>query len=117
MENRDAMLVVTTFDPPPGRDLERVLGPCWGIAVRSRNVFGTLRGVWQSFRGGEVIDFTQLATESRDYAVRRLMHHASELGANAVLGMRFDSVDLLQNTTEVLAYGTAVVLSPSRDVR
>lgn len=102
--------ILTTFDAPPGTIIERIVGPCWGITVRSRSVVGTACAGCQQFFGGEISALTQLATESRSEAMNRLEKHAMAMGANAVLGMRFDSGDLMQNTNEIVAYGTAVVL-------
>lgn len=102
--------IVTTFDPPPGREVERVLGPCWGITVRSRSVVGTACAGCQTFFGGEISALTKLAQDSRSEAMHRLEHNAIAMGADAVLAMSFDSGDLMQNTNEIVAYGTAVKL-------
>jgi uncharacterized protein YbjQ (UPF0145 family) len=102
--------ILTTFDAPPGSEIVRVLGACWGLTVRSRSVVGTACAGCQQVFGGEISALTTLASESRNEAMRRLEQHALSLGANAVLGMRFDSGDLMQNTNEIVAYGTAVVL-------
>ena len=103
--------IVTTFDAPPGYDLVRVLGPCWGVTVRSRSIVGTACAGCQQVFGGEISALTQLANESRNQAMERLEGNAIAMGANAVLGMRFDSGELMQNTNEIVAYGTAVVLA------
>lgn len=108
-----AIPVLTTFDPPPGHVIERVIGPCWGITVRSRSVVGTACAGCQQLFGGEITALTQLATDSRNVAMERLEQHAVAMGANAVLGMRFDSGELMQNTNEIVAYGTAVVIAPA----
>jgi uncharacterized protein YbjQ (UPF0145 family) len=105
--------ILTTFDPPPGYEVEAVVGPCWGITVRSRSVVGTFCAGCQQFFGGEITMLTELASDSRNEAMNRLEKHAREMGANAVLGMRFDSSELMQNTNEIVAYGTAVRLRPS----
>jgi uncharacterized protein YbjQ (UPF0145 family) len=105
--------VLTTFDAPPGYVIQRVVGPCWGITVRSRSVVGTACAGCQQFFGGEISALTALATESRNVAMQRLEKHAVEQGANAVLAMRFDSGELMQNTNEIVAYGTAVVIAPA----
>lgn len=102
--------VLTTFDAPPGWVIDRVVGPCWGITVRSRSVVGTFCAGCQQFFGGEISFLTKLATDSRNEAMDRLEKHALQQGANAVLAMRFDSGELMQNTNEIVAYGTAVVL-------
>jgi len=104
--------ISTTFDPPPGFAVERVIGPVWGITVRSRSVVGTACAGCQTFVGGEITAFTELATESRNQALHRLETAAVQLGADAVLAMSFDSSELMQNTNEIVAYGTAVKLRP-----
>lgn len=102
--------ILTTFDPPPGSTLTRVIGPCWGITVRSRSVVGQTCAGCQTFLGGEITALTELASDTRNEAMDRLERHAMEMGGNAILGMRFDSSELMQNTNEIVAYGTAVVL-------
>ena len=109
---RHEIPILTTFDPPQGWAVERVVGPCWGITVRSRSVVGTTCAGCQTFFGGEITMFTELANDSRNEAMARLEQHAREMGGNAVLGVRFDSSELMQNTNEIVAYGTAVVLRP-----
>jgi len=107
---RHAIPIVSTFDPPPGWAVDRVIGPCWGITVRSRSVFGTTCAGCQTLFGGEITMFTELANDTRNEAMARLEQHAREMGANAVLGFRFDSSELMQNTNEIVAYGTAVLI-------
>jgi uncharacterized protein YbjQ (UPF0145 family) len=105
--------ILTTFDAPPGMVIVRIVGPCWGITVRSRSVVGTACAGCQQIFGGEISALTELATESRNVAMHRLEEHALAQGANAVLAMRFDSGELMQNTNEIVAYGTAVVIGPA----
>jgi len=105
--------ILTTFDAPPGFEIVQVVGPCWGITVRSRSIFGTACAGCQQIFGGEIAALTELATDSRNQAMSRLEAHALAQGANGVLGMRFDSGELMQNTNEIVAYGTAVVLRAS----
>ena len=100
--------VVTTFDPPPGWKIHSILGPCWGITVRSRSIGGQFVAGLQTLGGGEITMYTELANLSRNQALERLEAHALHLGANMVLAMRFDSSDLAANTNEIVAYGTAV---------
>lgn len=102
--------ILTTFEPPPGMRVERVVGPCWGITVRSRSVVGQACAGCQTIFGGEITALTELASDSRNEAMDRLEKHAVQMGANAILGMRFDSGELMQNTNEIVAYGTAVVV-------
>lgn len=102
--------ILSTFEPPPGFEIERVLGPCWGITVRSRSFVGTACAGCQTFFGGEITALTKLASDSRTEAMHRLENNAVAMGADAVLAMRFDSGELMQNTNEIVAYGTAVKL-------
>ena len=105
--------ILTTFEAPPGTEIEKVIGPCWGITVRSRSVVGTACAGCQQVFGGEITALTELATESRNVAMDRIEQNAISQGANAILGMRFDSGELMQNTNEIVAYGTAVKLRPA----
>jgi len=104
------ILITTTRFAPPGAEVEAVLGPCWGITVRSRSVIGQACAGCQTFAGGEITALTKLATDSRNEAMDRLEAHAISMGANAVFGLMFDSGELMQNTNEIVAYGTAVRL-------
>ena len=104
------MPLLCTFDPPPGFEIESVIGPVWGITVRSRSVVGTTCAGCQTFVGGEITAFTHLANVSRNEAMERLESNAKIMGADAVLSLRFDSSELMQNTNEIVAYGTAVKL-------
>jgi uncharacterized protein YbjQ (UPF0145 family) len=107
---RHSIPILTTFDPPPGTAIERVVGPCWGITVRSRSIVGQACAGCQMFFGGEISMLTKLAADSRNEAIDRLERHALELGADCILAMSFDSGELMQNTNEIVAYGTAVKL-------
>ncbi len=109
------MPILSTFDPPPGYEIERILGPCWGIAVRSRSLVGTACAGCQQVVGGEITMLTDLAYSSRNQAMDRLESHARSMGANAILAMRFDSSELMQNTNEIVAYPTAVVIRPKAE--
>jgi uncharacterized protein YbjQ (UPF0145 family) len=106
--------ILTTFEAPPGSEIAHVVGPCWGITVRSRSIVGTACAGCQQIFGGEIAALTSLATDSRNQAMSRLEAHAIQQGANAVLAMRFDSGELMQNTNEIVAYGTAVILRPKQ---
>jgi uncharacterized protein YbjQ (UPF0145 family) len=101
------MIVATTNDLPGYRVVE-VLGVVRGITVRSRSVFGTIGGALQSLVGGNLSLFTTLAETSRQEAMDLMIQHAEEHGANAVIGMRYDSNEITDGVTEMLAYGTAV---------
>src|SRR5260370_42012532 len=106
--------IMTTFEPPPGSEIARVLGPVWGVTVRSRSIVGTACAGCQQIFGGEISALTALATDSRNEAMHRLERSAIAMGANAALAMRFDSGELMQNTNEIVAYGTAVKLRPKQ---
>jgi len=101
------MIVATTNDLPGYRIVE-VLGVVRGITVRSRSVFGTIGGALQSLVGGNLSLFTTLAETSRQEAMNLMIQHAQEHGANAVIAMRYDSNEITDGITEMLAYGTAV---------
>ena len=101
------MIVATTNDLPGYRVVE-VLGLVRGITVRSRSVVGTIGGALQSLVGGNLSLFTTLAETSRQEALDLMIRHAEEHGANAVIAMRYDSNEITDGITEMLAYGTAV---------
>ena len=103
------MIVVTTNDLP-GYRIVRVIGLVRGITVRSRSVIGTLGGALQSVVGGNLSIFTNLAETARQEALDLMVQHAEQQGANAVIAMRYDSNDITDGITEMLAYGTAVVV-------
>lgn len=107
-----AVAVSTTFDIP-GFQVTSYRGSCYGLVVRS---MGLTKGIGASFRalaGGEVGQYTRLLEDSRRHALDRMMENAQTLGANAVIGMRFDSSEIGQQLTEIVAYGTAVVVEPA----
>jgi len=105
-------MVSTTFDLP-GHDVVRNLGLVRGIVVRSRSIVGTIGASLQTLVGGDITLFTQLCEDTRRDAFEAMLQHAAELGANAVLGVRYDATEIMQGVTEVLAYGTAVVVKPN----
>src|SRR6185295_5892409 len=105
--------VSTTFDLP-GMRVKRNLGVVRGIVVRSRSVFGTIGASLQTLVGGNISLFSDLCEQTRNDAFEIMLQHAAELGANAVIGMRYDATEIMQGVTEVLAYGTAVVVEPAQ---
>jgi uncharacterized protein YbjQ (UPF0145 family) len=105
------MLIVTTNDIP-GHRVVRTLGVVRGITVRSRNVVSDAIGGVQSMLGGRVGAYVKLAEAARQEAYDDLITHAREMGANAILAMRYDANEIMPGITEVLAYGTAVVVEP-----
>jgi len=104
--------ISTTFDLP-GYTVEQTLGLCWGVIVRSVGTIKGISGSFRSLRAGEVPQYTEVVTEARHTAMERLIEHAKQLGANAVLGARFDSSDVGDALAEIVAYGTAAVVRPS----
>jgi uncharacterized protein YbjQ (UPF0145 family) len=105
--------LVTTGLEFQGYKITKYLGLVRGITVRSRSIVGTFGGMLQTLGGGNITLFTELCEESRGEAYDLLMAHAKERGANAVIGMRYDATELMSGVTEVLAYGTAVVVERS----
>lgn len=105
------MIVVTTNDLP-GYRVVRQLGVVRGITVRSRSVVGNIGAAIQIFFGGNITVYTKLAEQTRQEAFDLLIQHAKEMGANAVLAMRYDANEIAAAVTEVLAYGSAVVVEP-----
>ena len=105
------MLIVTTNDVP-GHRVVKTLGLVRGITVRSRNAISDMVGGLQSMLGGRVGAYVKLAEASRAEAYDELVAHAQGMGANAVIAMRYEANDIMEGVTEVLAYGTAVVVEP-----
>jgi uncharacterized protein YbjQ (UPF0145 family) len=102
-------LTTTTFTLD-GYRIVQTLGVVRGITVRSRNIFGTIGGSLQTLFGGNISLFTELCERAREEAFEMMVRHAEMEGANAVIGIRYDAAELMQGVTEVLCYGTAVVV-------
>lgn len=98
-----------------GYQISRNLGVVRGIIVRSRSIFGTIGAGLQTLVGGNISLLTDLCEKTRADSFNLMLQHAEQLGANAVIGIRYDATELMQGVTEVLAYGTAVVAQPKRD--
>jgi uncharacterized protein YbjQ (UPF0145 family) len=105
----DHNLITTAFEID-GYKIIKNLGIIRGITVRSRNVFATIGASFQTLVGGNITLFTELCEKTRLEAFELMVKHAEEIGANAVVGMRYDANDVMSGVTEVLAYGTAVVV-------
>jgi uncharacterized protein YbjQ (UPF0145 family) len=105
------MLVVTT-ENVPGHQVVQVKGQVFGVVVRSRGIGGNFMAGLRSIVGGEIHEYTQMLEEARRHALDRLVSNAKAMGANAVVMMRFDSAEIGQTMSEIVAYGTAVVLDP-----
>ena len=106
----ETMMIVTTTNDVADHKIVRYLGVVRGITVRSRNVFGTIGAQFQSLFGGNITLYTALAERARQEAYELMVRHASADGADAVIAMRYDANEIAAGITEVLAYGTAVVL-------
>jgi uncharacterized protein YbjQ (UPF0145 family) len=102
--------MVTTALELPGYKIVRNVGVVRGIVVRSRNVLATIGAGLQTLVGGNITVYTQLCEKTRQDAFLMMMEHAAERGANAIISARYDANELMQGVTEVLAYGTAVVV-------
>ena len=105
-------MVTTAFELPNYRVVQN-LGVVRGIVVRSRNVFATIGATLQMVVGGNITLWTTLCEQTRNDAFDIMIQPATEIGANAIIGARYDTTELAQGVTEVLAYGTAVIVEPA----
>jgi uncharacterized protein YbjQ (UPF0145 family) len=103
---------VTTALELPGHRVVRSLGVVRGITVRSRSIVGNFAGGIQSLFGGNITIYTELCEQARMETYRDMVRDARKLGANAIIGMRYDATEIMTGLTEVLCYGTAVVVEP-----
>jgi uncharacterized protein YbjQ (UPF0145 family) len=103
------MLVATT-ETVAGHRVRQTLGQCFGVTVRSRGIGGNIMAGLRSIVGGEINEYSQMLEEARRHAVDRMVQNATLMGANAIVMMRFDSSEIGQTMSEIVAYGTAVVL-------
>jgi uncharacterized protein YbjQ (UPF0145 family) len=104
-------MATTAFELPNFRVMQ-TLGVVRGIVVRSRNVFATLGATFQQVVGGNITIWTKMCEETRRDAFDIMIQHASEIGANAIVGVRYDTTEIAAGVTEVLCYGTAVIVEP-----
>ena len=105
-------LITTAFELPNHR-IARCLGLVRGITVRSRSVVGTVGAALQTIVGGNITLLTELCEQSRAEAFEIMIRHASDVGANAIVAVRYDATEIMRGLTEVLCYGTAVVVEPA----
>ena len=103
-------MLVTTTENIPGSRVVEVKGQVFGLVVRSRGLAGNMMAGLRSIVGGEITEYTQLLEETRKHALDRMVKNAQLMGANAVVMMRFDSSEMGQSMSEIVAYGTAVVI-------
>lgn len=107
--------MVTTALTLPGHRITRSLGVVRGLTVRSRSVVGNLAGSIQALFGGNITIYTELCEQARAETYATMCRQADGLAANAIIGMRYDATELMAGLTEVLCYGTAVVVVPDAD--
>jgi uncharacterized protein YbjQ (UPF0145 family) len=105
-------VIAVTTPYVPGHRIVRTLGVTWGLIVRSRGLGRNITAGFRALGGGEITEYTQLLDQTRHQALERLQQHALSLGANAVIGVGFASSELSEVMSEILAYGTAVVVEP-----
>ena len=105
--------MTTTAFTLDGYQITRTLGVVRGVTVRSRSVFGTIGASLQTLVGGDITLFTDLCEKTRADATERMIQHAVDFGANAVVGIRYDATEVMDGVTEVLCYGTAVTVAPA----
>lgn len=109
--------MTTTAFTIDGYRIVKNLGVVRGIIVRSRSIFGTLGAALQTLVGGNITLFSELCEQTRADAFEMMVNHASEMGANAMIGVRYDATEIMDGVTEVLCYGTAVVVEPTTHSR
>jgi uncharacterized protein YbjQ (UPF0145 family) len=116
MAIKEEDIIVVTAPYIPGYRVIKVLGIALGITVRSRGLGGRFLAGLRSLVGGEITEFTELAEQARRQAIERMIKHAKELGANAVISFRLDSNEISEYMDEIIAYGTAVIIEPEQGV-
>src|SRR5947209_10336367 len=112
MQSQGSVLVTTT-ERPAGYEVKEALGQVFGVVVRSRGLGGNIVAALRSLAGGEIVEYTRLVEDTRRHAIDRMIENARAMGANAVVMMRFDSSEMGQTMTEVVAYGTAAIIERS----
>jgi len=104
--------MTTTAFELDGYRIVKTFGVVRGIIVRSRSILGTIGAGLQTIVGGNITILTDLCEKTREHALDLCLQHAQQLGANAVIGLRYDATEIMQGVTEVLCYGTAVLIEP-----
>ena len=110
--NQETALTSTAFTIE-GKRIVKSLGVVRGITVRSRSIFGTIGASLQTIVGGDITLFTELCEKTRSEAFEMMVEHALEMGANGVIGVRYDATEVMSGVNEVLCYGTAVIMEPA----
>ena len=109
-------MIVTTTDTIPHKRIKQVLGIVRGSTIRARHLGKDITAAFKGITGGEITEYTKLMAESREQCLDRMREEAASLGANAVVGMRFMTSSMMQNASELLAYGTAVFVEDELEV-
>ncbi len=104
-------MFITNMDHVPGYRVQQVMGLCMGNTIRAKHVGKDIAASLKQIVGGELKGYTEMLTEARNEAIARMIQHAQSLGANAVLNVRFSTSSVMQAASEMLAYGTAVLLA------
>src|SRR5207237_10136465 len=113
VSQQPAWVLGTTTERAAGYEVRQALGQVFGVVVRSRGLGGNIMAGLRSLGGGEIVEYTRLVEDTRRHAVDRMIANARAMGGNAVVMMRFDSSELGQTMTEVVAYGTAAIIERS----
>ena len=106
-------MIIVTSENVAGHRVKQSIGQVFGLVVRSRGIGGNVMAGLRSIVGGEITEYTQMLEEARRHATDRMVQNANAMGANAVIMMRFDSSEIGQTMSEIVAYGTAVVVEPA----
>ena len=107
-----APVLVTTTERPAGYEVKQALGQVFGVVVRSRGLGGNVMAGLRALGGGEIVEYTELLEDARRHAVDRMVQNATAMGANAVIRMQYDSSEIGNTMSEIVAYGTAAVIEP-----
>jgi uncharacterized protein YbjQ (UPF0145 family) len=108
-------MILATTDAVPGQRVTKMLGLVRGNTIRARHVGQDIKAAFRNLIGGEVVEYTKLMAESREQAIDRMIDTARDLGANAVVGLRFTTSEIMGGAAELLVYGTAVVVVPEEE--
>jgi uncharacterized protein YbjQ (UPF0145 family) len=106
-------MIIATTENIAGHRVTNTLGQAFGVVVRSRGIGGNFMAGLRSIVGGEIHEYTQMLEEARRHAIDRMVQNATAMGANAIIVMRFDSSEIGETMSEIVAYGTAVVIEPT----
>ncbi|MHC4957794.1 MAG: YbjQ family protein [Planctomycetota bacterium] len=107
-------MIVTTTMEVPGQPTTKLLGVCKGSTIRARHLGRDILAGFKGLVGGEIHDYTKVLAEAREQAFDRMLAHAERLGANAILGVRFTSAEVMKGAAEILVYGTAAVIEDNQ---